>query len=144
MLLKGGRQYRYQPFSGDGPCPQFTTGVTAKGLVALAHHCQNLTVLRMHFQADSLHDPSASPRMKAPNAEFTASWTDRALTDLEVGDISVSEESALTVALTILRIFPQIENIDGAEEGWAKVRDAINSSRGIINRSSKQRLLTAP
>ena len=97
----------------------------------------------MHFQADSLGDPSANLRM-TPNAEPTASWTDCALTDLEVGEISVSEESVLTVALTLLSISPRTETIDGADEGWTKVRNAINRSRGIIDRSSKQRPLTTP
>ena len=113
---------------GDDPCPQFTTGVTVKGLVALAHHCQNLSVLRTHFQMDILSDPPASPRMTL-NAESTDSWTDRALTDLEVGEISVSEESVLTVTLALLRISPRIETIDRADRGWAKVKDAISRSK---------------
>ena len=143
MFLKGGRRYRYQPFSGDDSFPQFTADVTVNRLVALAHHCPNLSVHRMHFQADSLGDPSASLRM-TPNAEPTASWTDCALTDVEVGEISVSEESVLTVALIILSISSRIETIDGAGEGWAKVRNVINRSKGIIDRSSKQRPFTTP
>ena len=79
-----------------------------------------------------------------PDAEFTASWKDCALTDLGVGEISMSEESMLTVVLALLSIPPRIENIDGANEGWAKVRNTINHSRGIIDRSTKQRLLTTP
>ena len=128
---------------GDDPCPQFTTGVTAKGLMALAHHCPNLSILRTHFQVDSPSDPPASPGMRA-NAESTASWTDCALTDLEVGEMSVSEESALAVALILLRISPRIETIDGTDEGRAKIRNAINCSKGIIGCSSKQRLLATP
>ena len=101
---------------GDDPCPQFTTGVTVKGLVTLAHHCQNLSVLRIHFQVHILGDPPASPRI-APNAELTASWTDCALTDLDVGEISVSEESVLMVSLILLRMSPRIETIDRADRG---------------------------
>ena len=127
----------------DDPCPQFTTGVTVKGLVALAHHCPNLSVLHIHFQVDSLSDPPASPRM-TPNAESTALWTDCALADLKVEGISVLEESVLMVSLIPLRISPRIETIDEDDEGWAKVRGVINRSRGIFNRSSKQRLLATP
>ena len=78
------------------------------------------------------------------NAEFIASWTDCALTDLEVGEISVSEESVLAVALALLSIFPRIETMDGASEGWAQVRNELNRSREIIDRSSKRRPFTTP
>ena len=43
------------------------------------------------------------------------------MTDLEVEEIFVSEESVLMVALALLRISPRIEFIDGTDEGWAKV-----------------------
>jgi hypothetical protein len=42
---------------GSGPCDQFTGGATAKGLVALAHNCPNLSSLCVHFQVASLSDP---------------------------------------------------------------------------------------
>ena len=128
---------------GGDPCPQFTTGITVKGLLTLAHHCPNLSVLRIHFHMASLDGPPASPRM-TPNAESTTSWTDCALTRLEVGKIPVSEESVWVVSLTLLRIFPRIETIYAADEGWAKVQDAINRSKGIIDRSSKQPPFTIP
>ena len=128
---------------GGDPCSQFTTGITVKGLLALAYHCPNLSVLRIHFHVASLSEPPASPGT-IPNAKSTVSWTDCALTDLEVGETSVSEESVLMVSLTLLRIFPRIETIDGADEGWAKVRGAINRSKGIIDCSSKQHPLTTP
>ena len=124
---------------GDEPCDEITTGVTAKGLLALAHNCLNLSTLCIHFQVASLSVPSATPGM-FPNTESTASMTDCALTNLEVGEISMPEESALTIALTLIRLFPRIETIDGADEGWEKVQNAICNSKGIIDCSSKQHL----
>ena len=76
---------------GDDLCPQFAAGVTVNGLVTLAHHFPNLSIPRTHSQVDSPSDPPTSPGV-TPNAESTASCTDYALTDLEVGEISVSEE----------------------------------------------------
>ena len=128
---------------GDDVCPQSTTCVAVKGLVALAHYCPNLSTLRVYFQVDSLSNQPAGPSM-APNAEFTASWKDCALVDLEVGAMSVSEESVLMVSLTLLRIFPRIETVDGADRGWVKVQNAIKRSSRIVDRSSKSRLLATP
>ena len=128
---------------GENPCRQFATGVTAKGLVALAHHCQNLSLLRIHFQVTSLSATSVGPGV-APDAESTISWTGCALTDLEVGKIPVPEGSVLMVALTLLRIFPRLIFIDGTDEGWEKVANAICHSKGIFDRSSKRRPFTTP
>ena len=61
---------------GNAPCRQPTTGVTAKGFMALAHHCQDLSLLRVHFQVASLGVPLAGPGV-TPNAESTVSWTPR-------------------------------------------------------------------
>ena len=110
--------------------PQFTTGVTVKGLVALAHRCPSLSVLRtIHFRMDSPSDLPASPGM-TPNAESTALWTGCTLTDLEVGETSVSEESVLMVSRILLRISPRIETIDRVDEGWVKVWNATSRSKG--------------
>jgi hypothetical protein len=128
---------------GGDPCHQTTAGVTTKGLVALARHCPNLRFLRIHFQVDSFIDPPAIPGMVS-NDGPAASWTDCALTDLMVGDIPMPEESALIIALTLLRIFPWIEIINGIDEGWGKVENAINHSKGIINRSSQQHPFSTP
>jgi len=125
---------------GDEPCREFTAGVTAKGLVALARNCPNLSLLRIHFQLASLSIPPASPRMTL-GAESTASWVDCALTGLDVGEIRLPKESVLMVALTLLRIFPQISEIYHNDEGWWKVENAIYYSRQIVNCSGKQRPL---
>ena len=124
---------------GDAPCHQFTTGVTANGLVALAHHCPNLSLLRIHFQVVSLSAPPGSPEM-TPDAESTALCMDCALTKLEVGEIPVPEGSVLRIALTLLRIFPRLDSIFFMDEEWGEIEDAINYSKRIINHSSKQHL----
>ena len=123
---------------GDDPCRQPTTGVTAKGLMALARHCQDLSHLRIHFQVASLSVPLAGSGA-APNAESTVSWTNCALTDFEVGKIPVPEGSMLMVALTLLRIFPRLIVISGTDPGWAEVGGAMYHSKGIVDRSGKQR-----
>ena len=121
---------------GDDPCREFTTGVTAKGLVALSHHCSNLMMLRIHFQVASLSAPPASPGM-TPNAEYTPSWPGCVLTDLMVGEIPVPEESVSMVALTLLHIFPWITYINSTDEGWEEVEDLIHSSKQIVDYSSE-------
>ena len=35
---------------GNPPCSEIPTGVTVKGLTALAHHCPDLSTLRVHFK----------------------------------------------------------------------------------------------
>ena len=128
---------------GGDPCQEFTTGVTARGLMALAHHCRNLSSLCVHFQVASLSAPPTSAGRNA-SAGPTASWTDCALTELVVGEICVPEESVLIVVLTLLQIFPRIETFEGDGEGWSEVEDAICHSRQIADRSSKHHLLTIP
>jgi hypothetical protein len=128
---------------GDEPCRRFTTGVTAKGLVALARHCPDLVELRIHFQVASLSTPPAGLGI-TPNFESTRSWTDCALEHLVVGEIPVPEESVLMVALTLLRIFPRISSIYSMDEGWEKVGDAIHNSKRIFDCSCKQCPPTTP
>ena len=126
---------------GDRPCWKSTTGVTVKGLVALALHCPDLQHLRIHFQVTSFSASPASPVIPC-NAEST-SWTDCGLTELVVGEMPVLEELVLMVALTLLQIFPRIESIYFLDEGWRKVEDAIYLSKRIIGCSSKHPLTTS-
>ena len=127
---------------GEPPCPQFTGGVTAKGLVALAYNCPNLFSLRVHFQVTSLTDPPVGLEV-ARDAGYSTSWTGCALTELKVGEMLVPEESASIVAFTLLRIFPRIEIIkylDSIEEAalvWGEVEDMIRRSKQIVDCSSK-------
>ena len=123
---------------GNGPCYPIHTGVTVEGLVALAHHCQNLAFLCVHFQVDSLIVPPTTA-MITSNAGSTPLRRDCALRYLVVGIIPVPEESVLVVALTLARIFPRIERIESVEnDDWEKVMDTISLSRKIIDFSGKQ------
>jgi len=122
---------------GDAPCRHIPTGVTAKGLVVLAQHCPNLDFLCIHFQGASL---SALPATAgtASGTESTAPRGDCALTELDVGEIPVPEQSVLVVALTLARIFPHIERIYCADRNWDKVMDKITLFREFVDFSSKQ------
>lgn len=127
---------------GGPPCSEIPTGVTTKGLLVLANHCPDLHNLRIHFQASSLSTPPVVPTTTFNG--FTAPRRDCALTNLEVGEIPVAEESVSVVALTLVRIFPRIESIDFADENWGKVIDAICVSREIIGYSGEEHLPSAP
>ena len=126
---------------GDDPCCQYTTGVTAKGLMALAHYCRWLAHLRIHFQVASLTTPPAISEV-TPYAEPPPSWTNCGPLDLIVGDTPMPEGSALVLALTLLRIFPRITVIYFDNKGWEKVDDAIYDSGQIVGCSSEQYYLT--
>jgi len=128
---------------GDRPCRHIPSGVTAKGLVVLAHHCPNLIYLCIHFQVASLSAPPATAGTTS-SAESTAPRRDCALTELETGEISVSGQSVLVVALTLVRIFPRIESIYYVGENWRKVMDAISISKQIVDCSGKSRHLDTP
>jgi len=128
---------------GGPPCSRSTTGITTKGLLALAHHCQKLLILRVHLQVASLSDPPVIPGM-VPNAGPAGSWTDCALTVLVVGATPVPKGSAMIIALTLLRIFPRLNSINFINGRWKEVGNAINRSRGTIDRSSKQRPFAIP
>ena len=128
---------------GDEPCGEPMTGVTVKGLVALALHCPDLQHLCIHFQVASLSALPTSPEI-IRNAVLTGSWTDCPLSRLVVGKIAVPEESVLTVALNLLHIFPRIENFVSLDEGWGKVKDAIRVSRQIVYGSGEHDPFTKP
>ena len=118
---------------GQAPC-QTPSGATVKGLATLAHYCLRLSILRIHFQAASL-DPLAIPGV-ASGGEPTTPRENCALADLEVGGIPVPEGSALMIALTLLRIFPRIDNIWHFGGGWGKVADSISRSKRLADVSS--------
>ena len=99
---------------GAAPC-NTPASVTFKGLAALTYHCPRLSKLRIHFRVANF-DPAESPLPQG----------DCALTDLEVGGISVPGGSTSMVALTLLRIFPRLHSISYTNPGWAMVAHAIN------------------
>ena len=120
---------------GSNPCRQFAGGATAKGLMALAHNCPNLSSLRVHFQVASLSDPPTSLETTR-NTGYSASRTDCALMELDVGRMPVPEGSASMIALALLRIFPQIQITNFMDEGWDEVEDELRRSKEIIDCSS--------
>ena len=128
---------------GSTPCGQSTTGVTTKGLLALARHCPKLSTLCVHLRVASLGEPPGIPGM-VRSAEPAASWTDCALVQLIVGETPVPEGSAVIIALTLLRIFPRLGSLEFIDEGWEEVASAIVRSREIIDFSGKQHPFTTP
>jgi len=111
---------------GNSPC-KAPTGVTTKGLATLAYYCPRLSNLCIHFQAAGL-DPSKIPRVTS-GGEPTVPREECALMCLQVGNIYVPDESTSMVALTLLRIFPRLDDIRYMGQGWKKVVDAISVSK---------------
>ena len=119
---------------GQGPC-ETPTGVTAKGLVELACHCNDLSILRVHIRVDSLVQAAIGDATTSPsNAEPTVSRAECALTTLEVGNMTIPVGSALTVALALLHIFPRISNIKYMNSRWEDVQNTIKLSNQLFNR----------
>jgi len=124
---------------GRPPC-RTITGVTSKGLVALAGRCLQLSKLCIHFQAHGLTGAMASTEpLLPPERAVVVPRTSCALTDLQVGETPVPR-STLTVSMTLLQIFPQILNIEHTNPHWKGVADTIKLFRrigGHIHRTSK-------
>ena len=121
---------------GDVPCRGIPTGVTAEGLVALAHHCPDLSTLRIHFQVDSLSDLPMIDGV-TPNTRSITPQRGCAVRNLEVGRIPLLNRSVATVAVTLTLVFPCIESIKGVNVNWFEVARAISYSRKIVNSSSE-------
>ena len=124
---------------GREPCSN-PTGLTLKGLVALAHHCPQLSKLRVHLHLEelaeamtrtnpmSLSEPVAIPRMEC------------ALTELQVGEAPFPPEASLTIALALVQLFPRIHTIEYLNSPWKSVVDSItlfNNVGGHIYHTSK-------
>ena len=61
-----------------------------------------------------------------------------------VGEIPILEESVSVVALTLARIFPNLDYTEHVDENWKEVVDAICISGKIIHCSGKERHLYIP
>jgi hypothetical protein len=109
---------------GGSPCGT-PAGITTKGLSALAHYCVRLSDLRIHFQVASLA-PLETPAF-ASHDEWSVLMEDCALTVLDAGDTPVPEESALMVALTLLRIFPRLRMMRGGRRSRMQFCSLVNS-----------------
>lgn len=119
---------------GSEPC-QTPGGVTIKGLVGLACHCTDLSTLRVHIRADSLVQTAVDGIVALSSAdEPTAPRKECALTTLEVGNIPIPEDSALSVALALLHIFPHLSDIKHTGAQWGEVVNTIKLSKGLSNR----------
>ena len=125
---------------GDPPCREIPIGVTVKGLVALASHCPDLGYLRIHFHVASL----STPPVIHGTPPHTVPRRDCGFGNLDVGEIPMPEESVWMVALTLARIFPELECIDCIDENWQKVEDAICLSRQIVDVSGRECHLSTP
>ena len=113
---------------GEPPC-QTPTGVTAKGLTLLAHHCPDLQFLCIHFQVASLGAPPAVTEV-ASDVDPTALRRNYTLTVLEVGEIPVSVKSVPMTAMTLSHIFPCLAYVDeNADENWGLVMNVIRIFR---------------
>ena len=117
---------------GNSPYDGIPIGVTAKGFVALADHCLDLSTLCIHFQVASLSAPTAIDGMIS-NVESANLRRDCPLASLDVGEISISEESVSVVAVTLARIFPRLESINYIDENQEKVTNTISLSREIVD-----------
>ena len=140
---------------GGLPC-KIPTGITVNGLIGLSSRCPRLSKLCIHLQAASFVEAATSATMSCP-AEEPVNYRneDCALTDLEVGETPIPARSGLTVALTLLQIFPRILNVKYTNGEWGTVAGTIKDFRrigGFVHRSSKahpshlfkQRPLMAP
>ena len=118
---------------GGPPCREIRAGVTAKGLALLAHHCQDLAVLRVHFRVASLYTPPTIAGMTS-NVDFTTMRRNNSLKNLMVGAMPMPEALVPMVALTLAQIFPRIEYVGYIDRNWEKVVDAIRLSRQNLPR----------
>ena len=121
---------------GGRPC-KAPTGVTANGLAALAYHCPHLSTLRIHFQVANFHPPTTPSVTSGGTPNILRE--DCALSYLDVGCIPMPAESTVVVALTLLRLFPHLDEIEyWGEGGWEAVADAIDTSKRFVDHSSKK------
>ena len=129
---------------GKDPCREIPIGVTTKGLTTLANHCPYLSVLRIHFQVASLCTP---PAVVGTPSDTVLTTLRRVcgLEELGVGEIPMPKESVFITALTLVRIFPRLNQIDYVDdEGWHDVMEAICLSRDIVDYSGKEQPLSSP
>ena len=108
---------------GNAPC-RTGTGVTVKGLIALARGCRHLSELRIHFQAASLI--AASTGLPAPSDDETVvRRQDCVLVELDVGETPIPRDSVLEISMVLLQIFPCLLYIEFVERKWEDVAENI-------------------
>ena len=130
---------------GKAPCSALT-GVTLKGLVALACHCPQLSELCIHIQAGKLGE-AATTGIEPPHPSGNAvviPRVDCALTVLQVGEAPIPQEVVPAVAQTLLKVFPRILEVKHVDPGWKSVLETIKLSRrtgGHIDHTGKAHFL---
>ena len=103
---------------GGEPCGT-PTGVTIKGLVALACGCLHLSKLRIHFEMRDLEQVATTTRNPSPYGNRSAvRQGDCGLKYLDVGKIPIPGGSTQRVAVILLKIFPRLLNIKYSEMWW--------------------------
>lgn len=115
---------------GGAPC-ETPTGVTVKGLIALASGCRHLFDLRIHFQTTSLVlavNQGAPPPSEGKTAVRLPNC---ALKDLDVGAILIPEGRELVVTMALLQIFPNLLNITFAGDWWRNIAENITLFKRI-------------
>ena len=116
---------------GQIPC-NARTGITLKGLVALAFYCSKLVDLCVHLRAWEFVEAITDPEFSGPSGHSTTiPKTDCALTSLFVGETLIREEQIFPVALTLVQVFPRIINIEYTNRQWKKVKETIGFIKQI-------------
>ena len=112
---------------GGDPCKASTSGVTITSLVTLSTNCVDLELLRLRFDANDIisRDTYANPQTH----KFTCK-----LRTLTVGSqpLSSNHDSILVVAFAIFHIFPHLEIISSANQGWHRVERAVQMFRKAL------------
>ena len=122
---------------GTAPC-KTPTGVTVKGLIALARFCPHLTKLCIHFRASTLVGAATSGAILSPSDEPGVLREECALTDLETGKTPIPAGSGLEVAQSLVQIFPRILNLKYKNHIWGIVASIIRDfSPSDYQRASK-------
>jgi len=116
---------------GKEPC-RTPTGVTLKGLVALARRCLHLSKLRIHLRVKELVEAATNIEPPYPPKHAAAIPRENcALTVLQVGETPIPEQAALAVAMTLLCIFPRMLGIEYANLQWKGVVETMKLFKRI-------------
>ena len=116
---------------GCAPC-ETPTGVTIKGLIAIACGCHHLSDLRIHFQTASLVQAATSPETPHPSQGETAvRRPDCALKCLDVGKTPIPEGADSAVTMALLQIFPNILSVTPTVGRWESVSRNITLFKRI-------------
>ena len=116
-----------------GPaCKIPNRGVTFKGLASLSEHCRDLEKLQTHFDLTYNNLDELNKRLTEAVAPGTSECK---LKEICVGrqGYSSSPDAPLTLALTLDRMFPQLQRINHSysEQSWRKVQGVLEKIRAF-------------